>query len=106
MEKAEYLTLKKKQLDEKFRKKAAVTASDKKEKRDSASKIVANKAKNSEDDVYVKEGKKRMLEEQGERSNSEYEETEHGIRPVAHSGRKGGKPGSRMGKRKKGKGKK
>ncbi|CAB4433095.1 unnamed protein product [Rhizophagus irregularis] len=105
MEKAEYLTLKKKQLDEKFRKKAAVTASDKKEKRDSASKIVANKAKNSEDDVYVKEGKKRMLEEQGERSNSEYEETEHGIRPVAHSGRKGGKPGSRMG-RKKGKGKK
>ncbi|RGB27559.1 hypothetical protein C1646_746293 [Rhizophagus diaphanus] len=59
----------------------------------------------SEDDVYVKEGKKRMLEKQGERSNSECKETEHRIRPVAHSGCKGrGKPGSRMSKRKKGKG--
>ncbi|CAB4402606.1 unnamed protein product [Rhizophagus irregularis] len=64
----------------------------------------------SEDEDYIKEVKKRIKKKQGTRSDVEYEETEDGLREVKVKKEKepwAGKPGSRMGrKKKKGKNKK
>ncbi|PKY35193.1 hypothetical protein RhiirB3_455670 [Rhizophagus irregularis] len=59
----------------------------------------------SDDEEHIKEVKKRIKKKQGTRSDSEYEETGDGFRKVEKEKKPwAGKPGSRIGRKKKKKG--